>query len=92
MNEQLEGWCTDHFKRHEARWMSVGTPTHLVRDGGVESRDDPPDEPWLQQPEPIIPVGRPISTLRADDAQAQSFGSRRALDAAQTATIWTHQP
>ena len=39
-----EGWHADPFGRHEARWMSDGTPTTLVRDGDVESRDAPPDE------------------------------------------------
>jgi len=42
-----EGWYTAPYGRHEARWMSAGTPTRLVRDGEVESYDDPPDEPPL---------------------------------------------
>ena len=47
---ELEGWCTDPFGRHEARWLSQGTPTKLVRDGGVESYDDPPDEEPTHEP------------------------------------------
>jgi hypothetical protein len=43
--ESAEGWCTDPFERHEARWMSDGTPTKLVRDGEVESYDPPDEEP-----------------------------------------------
>jgi len=43
-DEQAEGWYTDPYGRHEARWMSAGSPTKLVRDGGVESYDEPPDE------------------------------------------------
>jgi hypothetical protein len=43
MNE--EGWYIDPFGRHEARWISDGTPTALVRDGEAESQDPPPDEP-----------------------------------------------
>ena len=39
-----EGWHADPFGRHEARWMSDGTPTPLVRDGEVESMEAPPDE------------------------------------------------
>ena len=39
-----EGWYTDPFAWHDARWMSAGTPTKLVRDGDVESYEDPPDE------------------------------------------------
>ena len=32
-DEAMEGWFSDPYARHEARWMSQGTPTHLVRDG-----------------------------------------------------------
>ena len=32
------------FGRHEARWLPAGSPTKLVRDGSLESYDDPPDE------------------------------------------------
>jgi hypothetical protein len=45
-----EGWFTDPFGRHEARWLSYGKPTKLVRDKGVESYDDPPDEEPDQEP------------------------------------------
>ena len=49
--ERAEGWYTDPYRRHEARWMSDGTPTDLVRDRGVESYDAPPDEEPSQTPE-----------------------------------------
>jgi hypothetical protein len=42
---KAEGWYHDPFGRHEARWFSDGTPTDLVRDGGVEARDTPPPDP-----------------------------------------------
>jgi len=38
-----QNWCPDPFGSHEARWFSNGIPTALVRDGGVESQDAPPD-------------------------------------------------
>jgi len=38
----LQGWGTDPFGVHEARYFSAGQPTKLVRDGGVESFDEPP--------------------------------------------------
>ena len=38
-----EGWCTDPFELHEARWISAGTPTKLVRDGAVEAYEAVPD-------------------------------------------------
>ena len=38
-----EGWYTDLFGLHDARWMSDGQPTGLVRDGDVESNEPVPD-------------------------------------------------
>lgn len=38
-----EGWCPDPLGRHESRWLSSGKPTDLVRDGGLESHDEPSD-------------------------------------------------
>jgi len=43
MNE--EGWYTDPFAHHEARWFSDGVPTALVRDGGLDGHDPPPSSP-----------------------------------------------
>lgn len=66
-----EGWCTDPFARHEARWLSNGTPTRLVRDGGVTAYDEPPNEPFVQ-PACLIeqaPSASPADLLRADDAE-----------------------
>jgi hypothetical protein len=57
--EELEGWCTDPFGRHEARWLSTGRPTKLVRDGAVESYDDPPDQEPTQEPQLIEPEVAP---------------------------------
>jgi hypothetical protein len=37
----MEGWFTDPYERHQARWMSQGTPTSLVRDGNVNGSDPP---------------------------------------------------
>ena len=38
-----EGWYTDPYGLHEARWMSDGHPTALVHDGGVEANDPAPE-------------------------------------------------
>jgi len=46
----LEGWYTDPYQRHEARWMSQGTPTSLVKDGGIEGSDPVGDEPFEVTP------------------------------------------
>jgi hypothetical protein len=39
---ELQGWCRDPFGLHEERYFSAGGPTKLVRDGGVDSYDEPP--------------------------------------------------
>ena len=39
---RAQGWYGDPYRRHKARWFSNGTPTALVRDEGVESKDPPP--------------------------------------------------
>lgn len=39
-----QGWYEDPFQLHEARYFSAGRPTKLVRDGNVESYDEPPGE------------------------------------------------
>ncbi|HEX6525556.1 MAG TPA: hypothetical protein VF070_36930 [Streptosporangiaceae bacterium] len=41
---ELQGWYEDPFRLHEARYFSTGRPTKLVRDGDVESYDEPPGE------------------------------------------------
>jgi hypothetical protein len=41
-HDHAEGWYADHTGAHELRWYSVGTPTDLVKDGAIETRD-PPD-------------------------------------------------
>ncbi len=41
----LQGWSSDPFRLHEARYFSAGRPTKLVRDGNVESYDEPPSGP-----------------------------------------------
>ena len=44
------GWQPDPFDLHELRYYSKGEPTHLVKDGGVESYDDPPATPSTTEP------------------------------------------
>ena len=81
-----EGWFKDPYQRHEARWMSNGSPTALVRDAGVESNDTPPDGPLAVELEPVeveaIP-GDGSDLKRADDAEAQEFGPGALMDAAE---------
>ncbi len=42
MRVEAEGWYCDPYGVHGDRWFSVGHPTSLVRDDGVESHDAPP--------------------------------------------------
>ena len=43
--DEPEGWYQDPFRLHEARYFSAGRPTRLVRDGDVQSYDEPPVAP-----------------------------------------------
>ena len=57
MNEtrnEPQGWYLDPYGRHELRWFSVGQPTALVRDGGVDGHD-----PVAGAPPPTVPVPAP---------------------------------
>lgn len=75
MSEQnFEGWFTDPYAVHEARWFSDGRPTKLVRDGTVESYDEPP-----QGPPSLVP-----ERLEADPSAANGHDLVRADDAEQT--------
>ncbi len=85
MNE--EGWYVDPYRRHEARWISAGTPTALVRDGGVESQDPPPEgtisgdmEPWRPNPS-----ADGSDLVRADEAELQEFDPKKLNDIASIA-------
>ena len=76
----LEGWYTDPYDRHEARWMSQGTPTSLVRDGKVEGSDPVADEPFKVTPVRIEGEAHHDGSdqRRADDAEVD-LDSREAV-------------
>jgi hypothetical protein len=40
-HDHAQGWHADQAGEHELRWYSAGTPTDLVKDGAIESRDPP---------------------------------------------------
>lgn len=54
-----EGWFRDPFALHDARWFSDGRPTDLVKDGGSESSDPPPDRAISTSLEPITSDASP---------------------------------
>ena len=75
-----EGWYRDPFGIHEDRWMSQGQPTKLVRDGGAESYDPPPDLPL---PGELVPADSGSGAAAGDEAsQEPGYDNRRAGRAA----------
>jgi hypothetical protein len=72
-----EGWYVDPFGRHEARWISDGSPTALVRDGRVESKDPPPDVPYSGTLEELPEDSRSDGDdlRRADEAESSDSES-----------------
>jgi hypothetical protein len=80
---EQKGWYTDPWGYHDARWISDGVPSKLVRDGELEAYDDPPDSPPSHAWVPIAP--RPGSltaadTLRADALEAEATPSLAQLN------------
>jgi hypothetical protein len=63
---KAEGWYVDPYELHQARWVSDGTPTKLVRDNGVVSYDPPPITPYKGPLEPV--AGSEGELLHADDS------------------------
>jgi hypothetical protein len=74
-----EGWYRDPFGIHEDRWMSQGQPTKLVRDGGTESYDPPPDLPL---PAEIVPAESGSGAAGPSDSDESVYNSGRASRAA----------
>ncbi len=75
MEHPPEGWYTDPYARHEARWMSEGIATALVRDGGVEGHDPAPDGPFKVAPVAIeddVGASGGADLRRADEVPRQS--------------------
>jgi hypothetical protein len=68
-----EGWYHDPYGLHEERWYSDGTPTALVRDARVESKDPPPPDPppttTLVRSDAGTPLNAGDDLRRADDAE-----------------------
>jgi hypothetical protein len=87
--EHAEGWFTDPFGRHEARWMSDGSPTKLVRDGDEESYEDPPDEEPTVTPTRIAEgqASDGSDLLRSDDPESGSLHDRM-QEAGQFGATW----
>jgi hypothetical protein len=87
---QAYGWNIDPYGLHEHRYFSGGQPTKLVRDGGRESYDEPPDSPppvvhpdslMGPQPSAVAVATRPdVGTVLVDEApEARPVDDRRSL-------------
>jgi len=74
-----EGWHVDPFGHHEARWISDGTPTELVRDGRIESKDPPPDGPFKGVIQQLPDAPRPDDgdLIRAGGAEPETVANAR---------------
>jgi hypothetical protein len=90
VEERAEGWYTDPYDLHEARWISDGTPTKLVRDAEVESYDEPPDSEPLHPPlridEEQVADGQDL--LRAGDSGGGESLNKRMSQAAEFGATW----
>jgi hypothetical protein len=75
---EAQGWYRDPYGQHEDRYFSEGQPTKLVRDGGQESYQEPPDEPY--DPAKLV-----LAAAEADDGFDGS-DLRRADEAERAAT------
>ena len=62
--------------------MSQGRPTKLVRDGGVESYDPPPDLPLPAALEPAVAEGDATGSPGPGEAGEPGYSDRRARRAA----------
>jgi len=66
--DAYEGWAPDPFAAHEARYFVDGRPTRLVRDGTVESFDEPPHAPPVEASSALFvePSASPVEPATAD--------------------------
>jgi hypothetical protein len=72
-----EGWHVDPFGHHEARWISDGTPTDLVRDGRTESKDPPPSAPFSGTIQPL-PQAVDDDLARGAGTEPETVGQHQA--------------
>ena len=94
---RAQGWYRDPYCIHQDRYFSAGMATKLVRDGGREAYDAPPDQPL---PDGVLVPADEMgeekwdgtSMRRADDASTKPYNSadarRAALDVFDRSTNW----
>lgn len=80
----LEGWHTDPWGLHDARWLSGGAPTKLVRDGSVERFDDVPSSVATSTPTPIAVSDGASHGVDLRRSDQETFDPRQAMAIAAT--------
>jgi hypothetical protein len=88
---EAEGWCEDPYGVHQHRWFSAGNPTSLVRDGGIETKDRPPDEPFdgpLVRATSESEANSGSDLRRAGDRQGDAYDPLKAFDAVLDGNTW----
>jgi hypothetical protein len=85
-DDPAQGWCVDPYGVHEDRWISRGRPSDLVRDGGIEAKDPPPNGP------PNRPFVKshpgPVPTTEAALKERRYSGTRVRLAQGRPAPRW----
>jgi hypothetical protein len=78
----VQGWHADPSGLHEMRYFSAGQPTKLVRDGRLESYDEPPTDgmaAWSTAGSGDLPelagAGSATASYAADDARRAAVAS-----------------
>ncbi len=71
-SRKLQGWHADPFGLHEQRYFSVGTPTKLVRDGNVESHDEPPTDECSPEDVAVVASAALAASAAASASQPDS--------------------
>jgi hypothetical protein len=69
-----QGWYQDPYAIHDDRYFSAGLPTKLVRDGGHEFYDPPPDGP-LPDGE-LVPAARSTEEACGPEAEQPALSDR----------------
>ena len=71
--KNAQGWYSDPYGYHKARWFSDGRPTALVRDDGVESSDPPPEAPFVGGLKPVVETEGELLHSRQAESTAISI-------------------
>lgn len=86
-SRRLEGWHTDPFGLHDARWISGGTPTKLVRDGLHEFYEPVPAISPTFPATPLAPHDLPEHGADLHRSDAPVTSQRAALNRAGTSIL-----